>query len=175
MFLDQATAFNAGQNTADLLLTLGGGVETIAGGTGAGGGALATVTTLGLGSPVSVPVTAGGVGMMAHGSAMSVYAGHNLLDQNGRLNATGSRRFSREDRAAGFEKSKDAQGTPRCEYCGRELDSRSGKSNSYEADHRTSYKKGGESTQDNLAPSCRSCNRSKGSKNADEWDPYHEK
>jgi RHS repeat-associated protein len=81
------------------------------------------------------------------------------------------KRFSQKDRDQGFEKSKDQSGTPRCEYCGQNLDRNAGKKNSYEADHRTPSSRGGDSTPENLAPSCRTCNRSKGAKTPAEWTP----
>lgn len=83
----------------------------------------------------------------------------------------GKRSFSKEDRAAGLTKAKDAQGIPRCEYCGKELEPKAGKPNSYEADHRTPYSKGGPTSPENLAPSCRTCNRSKGAQTPEEWSP----
>lgn len=79
------------------------------------------------------------------------------------VNAT-KRSFSAADRAQGFERSKDAAGTPRCGYCGEELSPKAGSPNSYEADHTIPYARGGPSTQENLTPSCRTCNRSKGAK-----------
>ncbi len=88
----------------------------------------------------------------------------------------GKRAFSNKDRTEGFDKSKDTDGKPRCEYCGTELDPKKGSPNSYEADHRDPYAKGGESNQDNLAPACRDCNRSKGKKDLDtEWTPPKKK
>ncbi len=89
------------------------------------------------------------------------------------LNPLGAkRRFSKSDRSEGFERSKDESGTPRCEYCDTELDENYGSPNSYEADHRKSYATGGESNLDNLTPSCRTCNRSKGKKELNtEWIP----
>ncbi|MFL5345280.1 MAG: HNH endonuclease [Hyalangium sp.] len=83
----------------------------------------------------------------------------------------GKRTFSKGDRAAGLEKAKDANGVPRCEYCDTELEPNAGQPNSYEADHQTPYSKGGSSTQDNLAPACRTCNRSKGPRTPEEWKP----
>jgi hypothetical protein len=62
-------------------------------------------------------------------------------------------------------------GKPRCEYCGQTLDRNAGKNNSYEADHRIPRSRGGDSTPVNLAPSCRTCNRSKGAKKPEEWTP----
>jgi RHS repeat-associated protein len=81
----------------------------------------------------------------------------------------GKRTFSAADRAAGLEKAKDASGIPRCQYCGTKLDPRSGRANSYEADHTAPYSRGGPSTAENLTPSCRTCNRSKGARTPDEW------
>ncbi len=85
--------------------------------------------------------------------------------------AKGKRAFSKSDRAQALENAKDSDGVPRCEYCGKALDPKSGKPNSYEADHRFPYSRGGSSTSDNLAPSCRTCNRSKGSRTSEEWQP----
>lgn len=82
---------------------------------------------------------------------------------------TGKRTFSAADRAAGLEKAKDASGTPRCQYCGAELSTKPGRPNSYEADHAQPYSRGGPSTPENLTPSCRTCNRSKGAKTPEEW------
>jgi RHS repeat-associated protein len=79
------------------------------------------------------------------------------------------RGFSSGDRASAFENAKDSDGLPRCEYCGRELTEKSGQSNSYEADHRVPYSRGGPSKGDNLAPACRTCNRSKGARTPQEW------
>ena len=91
------------------------------------------------------------------------------LDEANDASKKSKRRFSKKDRDQGFEDSKDADGTPRCEYCDAELDKNAGSPNSYEADHRKSYKNGGKSEKDNLAPSCRTCNRKKGSKDAEEF------
>jgi RHS repeat-associated protein len=81
----------------------------------------------------------------------------------------GSRRFSAEKRSAGLEKARDANGIPRCEYCGTDLSAKPGKANSYEADHRVPRSRGGPSNQENLAPACRTCNRSKGARTPEEW------
>jgi len=79
------------------------------------------------------------------------------------------RRFSKKDREEAFENSKDADGKPKCEYCNQELKKEKGSGNSYEADHKEPYSKGGKSTKDNLAPSCRDCNRSKSDQTWQEW------
>ncbi|QRK12247.1 HNH endonuclease [Archangium violaceum] len=86
------------------------------------------------------------------------------------------RRFSKADRDAAYEKSQDATGRTRCEYCDEELTRESGQSKSYEADHRKPYSKGGPSSSENLAPSCRTCNREKGAKELDtDWIPPKER
>ncbi|SEM58043.1 HNH endonuclease [Stigmatella aurantiaca] len=87
-------------------------------------------------------------------------------------NSQGSRRFSKADRDAAYEKSQDAAGRARCEYCDEELTREPGRSDTYEADHRQPYSKGGPSSGDNLAPSCRTCNREKGAQDLDtDWIP----
>ncbi len=85
------------------------------------------------------------------------------------------RRFSKGDRQAGLDKSKDAEGTPRCEYCGTALIPRAGSGNSYEGDHRDPHAQGGRTTQENLAPSCRDCNREKGNRTPEQWKKDKEK
>jgi hypothetical protein len=82
---------------------------------------------------------------------------------------TGGRLFSNTYRRAGWELSKDASGVARCKYCGAHLDPRSGKPNSYEADHTVPYSRGGPTELSNLTPSCRACNRSKSWHTLDEW------
>ena len=90
--------------------------------------------------------------------------------------ARGPRRFSKADRDAAYERSQDSMGRARCEYCDEELTRESGQSKSYEADHRNPYSKGGPSSSENLAPSCRACNREKGVKELDtEWVPPKER
>ncbi|MBI2392838.1 MAG: VCBS repeat-containing protein [Deltaproteobacteria bacterium] len=83
-----------------------------------------------------------------------------------------SRIYGKQDKAIGWAKSKDASGVPRCEYCGKRMVKTSGRPDSYEADHRDSWKNGGGTTQENLAPACRTCNRSKGGKTLyEQWIP----
>ena len=71
------------------------------------------------------------------------------------------RRFKKKDRDEALEECKDENGEPRCIYCGSKLHTSAGHADSYEADHGTPYSQGGESTKENLYPSCRTCNRSK--------------
>ena len=81
----------------------------------------------------------------------------------------GSRRPSPAQRQRVFERSKDVNGTPRCEYCGAEITNEPGKPNSYEADHRVPYSRGGPTSDENLTGSCRTCNRPKGARTAEEF------
>ena len=83
--------------------------------------------------------------------------------------AGGSRRPSQAQRERLFEKSKDAGGTPRCVYCNKEITPTPGRSDSYEADHKQPFSRGGPTTDENLAPACRTCNRSKGAKTPEEF------
>jgi RHS repeat-associated protein len=80
------------------------------------------------------------------------------------------RSFSSSQRAAELEKAKEAAGVPKCQYCGKTISPAAGGPDSYKADHIQPYSKGGPTTQDNLGPSCRTCNRSKGPLTLDEWD-----
>jgi hypothetical protein len=127
-------------------------------------GTMATVMGTGVGGVYVLSTTSGGGGPNSNGNRAGVEAVEGSAQQ-------GKRSFSKSDRAEGLEKAKDADGVPRCEYCKTEVDPKAGKPNSYEADHRTPYTKGGESTQDNLAPSCRTCNRAKGPRTPEDWKP----
>ncbi len=147
---------------------VGGTTRTL---TAAMGGAEATVPVLSLSAEgvlvmerVAVPV-----GAVATAVGTGVGGVYVLSSSSG--GQQGKRSFSKGDRAEALEKAKDAEGVPRCEYCKTEVDPKAGRPNSFEADHRTPYTKGGPSTQDNLAPSCRTCNRAKGPRTPEEWKP----
>jgi hypothetical protein len=127
-------------------------------------GAVATAVGSGVGGIYVLSTASGGDGSSPTGNR----AGGEAVEGTAQ---PGKRSFSKSDRAKGLEKAKDADGVPRCEYCKAEVDPKAGRPNSYEADHRTPYTKGGSSTQDNLAPSCRNCNRTKGARTPEEWKP----
>jgi RHS repeat-associated protein len=160
-----------------------GGFVTLLGGLGGevvGGAAIVT----GAGALVGVPAVVVSATLVTGGVANIVAGIQTLMSSgsgsSGPITATekesNPRRFGKADRDAGFEKSKDPSGTPKCEYCDRKLDRNSGKPNSYEPDHRQPHSKGGPSNESNLTPSCRSCNRSKGSKDlGSEWTPPKDK
>jgi HNH endonuclease len=82
-----------------------------------------------------------------------------------------SRKYTQSQRKALFEK---AEG--KCEYCGAKLDPKKGSKNSFEADHKDSFKNGGETTMENGAAACRSCNREKSGKSlGTQWTPPNER
>ena len=83
----------------------------------------------------------------------------------------GSRRPSAATRRQADEAATAADGTMRCQYCGTEVTPRSGSPKSREYDHVEPWSRGGGSGPDNIKVSCRTCNRSKGSKTPDEWSP----
>jgi hypothetical protein len=124
------------------------------------GAAAAGVKAIGVG--VTTGIAIGEVG------AAAVDALH-PAPTSGTATTGGSRRFSADQRGKAFEKAKDANGLPRCEHCGEVITTAPGQPNSYEADHRVPHSRGGPSTDENLAPSCRTCNRSKGARTPEEW------
>lgn len=62
------------------------------------------------------------------------------------------------------------EGIP-CVYCGVATTNTRGKPNSRERDHIDPKSRGGNNTPENERDSCRTCNRQKGSRNPDEWQP----
>jgi RHS repeat-associated protein len=127
------------------------------------------------GAAAVIPFAPGGAGMAIRAGREAGEAAADIAKvAKGTANAekavvNGKRTFSAADRVAGLEKAKDASGTPRCQYCGTELNTKPGRPNSYEADHTQPYSRGGPSTPENLTPSCRTCNRAKGAKTPEEW------
>jgi RHS repeat-associated protein len=81
----------------------------------------------------------------------------------------GRRRPNAGERKRAIDRSRDANGDPTCYLCGRKTRSESGAGDSSEIDHKTSWKNGGKTGDDNLDNSCRDCNRGKGSMNEDEY------
>ena len=58
-----------------------------------------------------------------------------------------------------------------CRYCGVETTNEPGHPNSRERDHIDPKSRGGNNSSENEGQSCRTCNRSKGARNPDEWEP----
>ena len=82
--------WNTGLNTGDIGSVLIGGAETIIGGGLVGGSSVATVSSGGATSPVTVPVALAGTGMIAHGLTTGYNGINNLINQNGRVDASSS-------------------------------------------------------------------------------------
>jgi RHS repeat-associated protein len=80
--------WNTGLGVADAGSTVLGMAAMITGGTAAGGGTLVTVGTGGVASLVSVPVAAGGAALTALGVNTISNSVNNLVNQNGRVNAS---------------------------------------------------------------------------------------
>jgi 5-methylcytosine-specific restriction endonuclease McrA len=59
----------------------------------------------------------------------------------------------------------------KCRYCGVETTNEAGHPNSRERDHIDPKSRGGNNSSENEGQSCRTCNRSKGARNPDEWEP----
>lgn len=83
------------------------------------------------------------------------------------------RRPTKKQREDALERSKDKDGVERCTYCDTPLDRKHGSPNSAEIDHKKPYSKGGETVDENLNASCRTCNRSKGNK--EDWVPPNQR
>lgn len=82
-------AFAFGQLIGDAGAAVVGAVESVSGAILAAGGGVVTVATAGIASPISVPATALGAGMAAHGGVSSATAVSNLV--NNRLFAKGGK------------------------------------------------------------------------------------
>ncbi|XXS76933.1 RHS repeat-associated core domain-containing protein [Sorangium sp. So ce131] len=183
--LDAAGALDQGTPQARIGLAVGqimGGIAlTIGGLTGELFGGITSATGIGaaIGVPaivVSTGLVVGGVGNIAAGirglsQAMMSSGSGSRGPQTTAPAATeqGPRRFSPEQRERGLERARDADGVPRCEHCGNKLTTKPGQPNTYEADHRIPYSRGGPTTDKNLDPTCRTCNRSKGAQTPEEW------
>ncbi|WP_168206218.1 RHS repeat-associated core domain-containing protein [Labrenzia sp. PHM005] len=80
-----------------------------------------------------------------------------------------SRRPTKAVREAVDKAQTNNKGKVECGYCGQELTDEYGHPNSKEYDHVKAYSKGGSAEIDNITASCRSCNRSKGAKDVEDW------
>ncbi|WP_437954068.1 HNH endonuclease [Sorangium sp. So ce296] len=163
-----------GQIVGGLAITIGGLTGEVFGG---------ITSATGIGAAIGVPAIAvssglvvGGVGNIAAGiqglsQALMSQGSGSKGPQGTAPTATerGPRRFSPEQRERGLERARDADGVPRCEHCGTELTTKPGEPNTYEADHRIPYSRGGPTMDKNLDPTCRTCNRSKGAQTPEEW------
>lgn len=80
-----------------------------------------------------------------------------------------SRRPSADVRRRADEAATGADGKLHCAYCGRELTTESGRSNSREFDHVNPYSQSRDSSAGNIKDACRTCNRQKGGRTPEEW------
>jgi RHS repeat-associated protein len=82
------------------------------------------------------------------------------------------RLFDKDQAERARNRSRDQDGDPTCEYCGVKTTNEPGRPNSSQIDHIDAWSKGGKTTEENAANSCRTCNASKGSKElGTEWVP----
>ncbi len=125
-------------------------------------GALATSVGTGVGGGVYVLSTASGAG--GGSGPVGSSSGGGAVEK-----VLGPRRPTAAQWDRVFENSKDVEGTPRCEYCKKEITRDPKRPESFEVDHRQPYSRGGPTKDENLAPSCRTCNRSKGAQTAEEF------
>lgn len=82
--------WNLGLDVADAGGVVIGTIETTAGGAGMLGGTLTTVATGGSSAPVTVPVTMGSAALATHGVLTMSNSANNLVNRNGRVNASSS-------------------------------------------------------------------------------------
>lgn len=82
--------WNLGLDVADAGGVVIGAIETTAGGAGMLGGTLATAGTGGAGAPVTVPVTLGSAALATHGVLTISNSVDNLVNRNGRVDASGT-------------------------------------------------------------------------------------
>jgi RHS repeat-associated protein len=98
-------------------------------------------------------------------------AKQNWENEGGSTARTQGRNPSRAQRAAALQRSKG-----NCAYCNQPLANGSGQPNSPEVDHVEAWSRGGETEDSNLVGACRTCNRSKGSKElGTEWIPPNQR
>jgi hypothetical protein len=120
------------------------------------GAAAAGVKAIGV--AVTTGIAVGELGAAAVGAAQTAHSGPAASG------ARSPRAANAEQRANALERSRGADGVERCVYCDTPLDRRSGSPSSVEIDHRKAYSNGGKTVDSNLDAACRTCNRSKGSK-----------
>ena len=83
--ISNANDYNVGRDIGDVISIGMGVIEAAIGGGTAGGGTVATVGSVGTTSPITVPVTAAGVGLIVHGTAVAGKAVVSLMSQDGRV------------------------------------------------------------------------------------------
>ena len=89
---------------------------------------------------------------------------------DGKSGSTGGPGAGKRFKPESPEVKADKEGVP-CRYCGQGTTNRPGHPSSRERDHIDPKSRGGNNSPENEGDSCRTCNRSKGAKNPDEWTP----
>ena len=89
---------------------------------------------------------------------------------DGKRGSTGGPGAGKRFRPETPSEREDKEGVP-CAYCGTETTNERGHPNSRERDHIDPKSRGGNNSSENERDACRTCNRSKGARNPDEWAP----
>lgn len=157
------------EGTAEMAV---GVVGMVVGAAGDGISGAAEVGTAGIATPIAVPAAAASTVVIVASGALA-YDGarrfSNAISPRGATINESNRRPTARQRSRAVDRSRDADGNPRCYLCGKKTQPESGSNSSSEIDHRQSWKNGGKTEDDNLANSCRKCNREKGSQNEDDY------
>ncbi|WP_157082242.1 RHS repeat-associated core domain-containing protein [Sphingomonas pruni] len=157
------------EGTAEMAV---GVVGMVVGAAGDGVSGAAEVGTAGIATPIAVPAAAASTVVIVASGALA-YDGarriSNAISPRGATINENNRRPTAGQRSRAVDRSRDADGNPRCYLCGKKTQPKTGSDSSSEIDHRQSWKNGGKTEDDNLANSCRKCNREKGPQNEDDY------
>lgn len=89
---------------------------------------------------------------------------------DGKKGSTGGPGAGKRFKPESPETKEAKEGVP-CRYCDQPTTNEPGHGNSRERDHIDPRSRGGNNSSENEGDSCRDCNRSKGARNPDEWQP----
>jgi RHS repeat-associated protein len=157
------------EGTAEMAV---GVVGMVVGAAGDGISGAAEVGTAGIATPIAVPAAAASTVVIVASGALA-YDGarrfSNAISPRGATINENNRRPTAGQRRRAVDRSRDADGNPRCYLCGKKTQPEAGSDSSSEIDHRQSWKNGGKTEDNNLANSCRKCNRGKGSQDEDDY------
>ena len=104
--------WNMGLNTADAAGVVIAAGEIISGGTGMAGAGGATLATAGAATPLTLPVATGSAALAAHGVYTGTNSINNLVNQNGRVNASSSSSNSSSGNSTKPRNAPEYNGTP---------------------------------------------------------------
>ncbi|WP_390588230.1 RHS repeat-associated core domain-containing protein [Erythrobacter sp. MTPC3] len=125
--------------------------------------------------PISVDALAAGVDLVAgtnfnNRKARAARTSDRLPGPDWKRGSTGGPGSGKRFAPESPETRQANEGVP-CRYCGQPTTNSPGRGNSRERDHIDARSRGGNNTPENEGQSCRDCNRSKGARNPDEWQP----